>query len=280
MVSILSIVFTNSINNKPEEIDKDIETFFGTHGFNGFHTYVFCRGFDINQTKYDNIRSNDPNPDPRTFEALELLITKTHAAGGLFHIWAWGDEQRHMTPIKWGKNGTDVHGYQSRLSPDCRFLVVDDLRIVRITPETPRPEYEVPGRILGFLPDDEGVVFEKYLRRFVLSLNQEDEPKDRELSEKKTSSVIKEHLRPTQAGDWIISLRGRKLSAKNSNIGQKVQLIITSGRLRRWKKESHRLFVDEIDAETKKSVGIVLLRADSKGGRTPRGIAGQLASRW
>ncbi len=91
--------------DNPEKIEADIEMFFNQHGLNGFHTQVYCRWFDINQTKYDNIRDRDPNPDPRTFEALELLITKTHAAGGLVHIWAWGDEQRHMTPIKWGKNG-------------------------------------------------------------------------------------------------------------------------------------------------------------------------------
>jgi len=48
----------------------------------------------------------DPNPDPRTFEALELLIKKVHAAGGVTHIWAWGDEQRHMTTVKWGINGS------------------------------------------------------------------------------------------------------------------------------------------------------------------------------
>ena len=36
---------------------------------------------------------------------LELLITKVHAAGGLVHIWAWGDEARRWTPVRWGKNG-------------------------------------------------------------------------------------------------------------------------------------------------------------------------------
>ena len=55
----------------PGKIDADIEMFFKKHGFNGFHTQVYCRWFDINQTKYDRIRSNDPNPDPRTFEALK-----------------------------------------------------------------------------------------------------------------------------------------------------------------------------------------------------------------
>ena len=45
------------------------------------------------------------SPDRRTFEALELLITRTHAAGGMVHIWAWGDEARKWTPNRWGKNG-------------------------------------------------------------------------------------------------------------------------------------------------------------------------------
>ncbi len=89
----------------PQKIEKDIETFFVEHGFNGFHTSVLCRWFDLNKTTYDEIESRDPNPDPRTFEALELLISKVHAAGGMVHLWAWGDEQRHMTPVKWGKNG-------------------------------------------------------------------------------------------------------------------------------------------------------------------------------
>jgi hypothetical protein len=29
----------------------------------------------------------------------------THRAGGFVHIWKWGDEQRKMTPARWGING-------------------------------------------------------------------------------------------------------------------------------------------------------------------------------
>ncbi|MFP4055448.1 MAG: DUF5060 domain-containing protein [Candidatus Brocadiia bacterium] len=90
---------------KPEKIDADIQTFLVEHGFNGFHTYVCCRWFDIHEMRSDRIPSDDPDPDPRTFEALELLITKTHASGGVVHIWAWGDEARRWTPARWGKNG-------------------------------------------------------------------------------------------------------------------------------------------------------------------------------
>jgi len=89
----------------PELIDQYIKIFFEEHGFNGFHTSVLCRWFDLQETRYPQIKSSDPNPDPRTFEALELLIRKVHAAGGVVHLWAWGDEQRKMTPIKWGING-------------------------------------------------------------------------------------------------------------------------------------------------------------------------------
>ena len=91
--------------NKPEKVDADIKTFLVEHGFNGFHTYVCCRWFDLHEMASNKIRSDDPNPDPRTFEALEMLITKTHAAGGIVHLWAWGDESRHWTPARWGKNG-------------------------------------------------------------------------------------------------------------------------------------------------------------------------------
>jgi len=89
----------------PERIDADIHKFFVEHGFNGFHITVVCRWFDLGKLRSNEIASASPNPDPHTFEALELLIRKVHAAGGVVHIWAWGDEQRRMTPRKWGLNG-------------------------------------------------------------------------------------------------------------------------------------------------------------------------------
>jgi hypothetical protein len=89
----------------PGRIRADIHTFFTEHGFNGFHTSVLCRWFDFDKQRYNEIDSPSPNPDPRTFEALELLIRRVRAAGGVVHIWAWGDEQRKMTPKKWGLNG-------------------------------------------------------------------------------------------------------------------------------------------------------------------------------
>jgi hypothetical protein len=93
-------------HKQPERIDRDIRTFLVEHGFNGFHTIVLCRWFDLEQEAATGIRGKDPNPDPRTFEALELLIGKTYAAGGMVHIWAWGDESRRQTPVRLGgKNG-------------------------------------------------------------------------------------------------------------------------------------------------------------------------------
>ena len=90
---------------KPERIDADIKQLFVEHGFNGFHIALVCRWFDINKTRSNEITAADPNPDPRTLEAIELLLTKVHKAGGAVHMWAWGDEQRRMTPKKWGLNG-------------------------------------------------------------------------------------------------------------------------------------------------------------------------------
>jgi hypothetical protein len=90
---------------KPQKINADIQTFLVEHGFTGFHVPVFCRWFDLDQESARGITQRHADPDSRTFEALELLITKVHAAGGVVHLWMWGDEQRQMTPVRWGING-------------------------------------------------------------------------------------------------------------------------------------------------------------------------------
>ncbi len=106
-------------HEKPEKIDADIATFLAGHGFNGFHVMGSCHWFDIHQQSSRDIEI--PNPDPRTFEALELLITRTHAAGGMVHLWAWGDDYRNWTPTRWGKNGKEDRRLQryiaARLGP-------------------------------------------------------------------------------------------------------------------------------------------------------------------
>ena len=91
--------------NNPQRIDADIEEFIEGHGFNGFNIFIACRWFDFEKTRSNEITTDDPNPDPKTFEAIELLLKKLTNAGAVLHIWAWGDEQRRMTPERWGLNG-------------------------------------------------------------------------------------------------------------------------------------------------------------------------------
>lgn len=92
-------------HQRPDRIDAAIQTFLVEHGFTGFHVMVFCQWFDLDHDSALGIKTDDPNPDPRTFEALESLITRTHAAGGVVHLWFWGDQQRGQTPARWGING-------------------------------------------------------------------------------------------------------------------------------------------------------------------------------
>ena len=94
-------------HNKPELVDHKIKQFIIEHGFKGFHIPVIGgRWFDINAAR-NSVELTMSDPDPRTFEALELLITKTYQAGGLVHIWPWGDHQRYQTPksLKGGIGG-------------------------------------------------------------------------------------------------------------------------------------------------------------------------------
>jgi len=92
--------------NNPSLIEDKIKQFISGHGFNGFHVSVIAgRWFDINGSEQVHPKLTDP--DPRTFEALEQLIIKTHQAGGMVHIWPWGDHQRSQTPrnLRGGING-------------------------------------------------------------------------------------------------------------------------------------------------------------------------------
>ena len=97
----------HAIESMPEEeLRDDLRLWFDEHGFNGLHVRVMCRWFDFEKERHSDFDTDDPNPDPRTFAALERLITLTHQADGFVHIWKWGDEDRRMTPIRWGINGT------------------------------------------------------------------------------------------------------------------------------------------------------------------------------
>lgn len=117
------VMYGDPVNfaGNPGKIDADIQTFLVEHGFSGFHVQVYCRWFDLNEKGCGSIASADPNPDPRTFEALELVITRTHAAGGVVHLWAWGDDDRGWNPKRWGVNGPQDRRLQryiaARLGP-------------------------------------------------------------------------------------------------------------------------------------------------------------------
>lgn len=90
--------------NNPGRIDAEIQTFLVQHGFNGFHTPVYCRWLNIEQT---SCSQNNADPDPRTFEALESLITRVYNAGGVVHIWVWSDNSNGGNPnsLPGGING-------------------------------------------------------------------------------------------------------------------------------------------------------------------------------
>jgi hypothetical protein len=93
--------------------DRDIEIYIGDHGFNGFNFPVKCRWFDIDQARCDSLvdengdPTNNPNPDPRTFEALEDLIQKAHKSGAMVHMWCWGKGLDKGSPslLQGGSNG-------------------------------------------------------------------------------------------------------------------------------------------------------------------------------
>ncbi len=69
-----------------DKIDKDVQEFVIEHGFTGFHIGVGKQWFDI--------EGNGPfeNPDPRTYQVLEVILTKVHSLGGACHIWMWGSD--------------------------------------------------------------------------------------------------------------------------------------------------------------------------------------------
>ncbi len=84
-------------HQNPKLIDDKIKEFLVHHGFNGFHVPVIG-GRWFNMDGPAKVQSGMKDPDLRTFEALELLISNTHQASGMVHIWPWGDHQRSQTP--------------------------------------------------------------------------------------------------------------------------------------------------------------------------------------
>ena len=73
----------------PEVVDAAIETFFEGHGFNGLHVPVFNEWYALGARGPSDHSSSDP--DPRSFEALETLLERVYAAGGVVHFWFTGD---------------------------------------------------------------------------------------------------------------------------------------------------------------------------------------------
>ena len=103
-----------SYYNNPGQVSSDIQEFVDGHGFTGFHlAYIAGRWFDYDKAD-PAVASNAQDPDPRTFEALELVITKTYLAGGATHLWMWGDQSRGQTPINITASGGGINGTVDR----------------------------------------------------------------------------------------------------------------------------------------------------------------------
>jgi hypothetical protein len=113
----------NNWYDDPEYVDQQINLFFNDHGFNGVHVPLYCRWYDMENSRCNQV--NNSNPDFDTFAALEMLITKVYAAGGTVHFWVWGDADRGLNPLAdpaWdGLNGIEDQRIQryiaARLGP-------------------------------------------------------------------------------------------------------------------------------------------------------------------
>jgi hypothetical protein len=98
-----------TLYNNPTQIDADIQEFMDGHGFTGFHVRPMGLWFDYDKST-NSVSSNASDPDPKMFEIMELLITKTYLAGGATHFWWWGDDSRGQTPISIGGSGGGING--------------------------------------------------------------------------------------------------------------------------------------------------------------------------
>jgi len=67
---------------------------------NGFEIVFFHinnQWLELGKLKWSDHKSE--NPDLKTFEILDKIITTVHSQGCRVHLWAWGDESRGWTPI-------------------------------------------------------------------------------------------------------------------------------------------------------------------------------------
>jgi len=67
------------------------------HGMNSITLVVNNSWFKLGANSYFDHFST--NPDTKTFELLEWIITTAHNQGVNVHFWAWGDEERRWTSI-------------------------------------------------------------------------------------------------------------------------------------------------------------------------------------
>jgi len=102
------VMFPNPAYQDPATVSARIQTFLVEHGFTGIHFTVGVRWFDLDSTVWDNLPDN-PNPDPETFQRIENTIVEIHEAGGMVHIWQWGDSASHtsISLPRW-ENDSDV----------------------------------------------------------------------------------------------------------------------------------------------------------------------------
>jgi hypothetical protein len=85
-------------SNLTADLNNGLDNYVIPHGATAMYSSVVAnRWFKLETPEWD--RHNNRDPDLRTFEALENVITHLHFRGINLHIWAWGDEDRKHTPL-------------------------------------------------------------------------------------------------------------------------------------------------------------------------------------
>ena len=97
-------------HDEPESVVGDVATFVKGHGFTGFHSAPYLQWFDVERPTQDDYDPavDDPDPDPRTFIALETLFVRTYRAGGCNYVWLWGAPKSDTAPTRWGLESRPV----------------------------------------------------------------------------------------------------------------------------------------------------------------------------
>ncbi len=84
----------DGFNWSSSEIDSSLDDYIDNEGFNGVH--VFVAGNWVNQDA-EGWDFENRDPDPRSFDVLEDMITQVHERGGVTHIWYCGDSGRSQS---------------------------------------------------------------------------------------------------------------------------------------------------------------------------------------